>query len=135
MRRSPTTRWATGGVGAGVDSSQRDGRPVQHDRRPRHSGTAADDIDGIDRRASNNLIGSTRLGGLVNGVNGNQVGVTNPGLAPALANNGGPTQTIALLAGSPAINAGASSWRSTASRSPDPDHRPAPRRSAATPAA
>lgn len=32
---------------------------------------------------------------------------TNPGLAPAgLANNGGPTQTIALQAGSPAINAG-----------------------------
>jgi hypothetical protein len=32
---------------------------------------------------------------------------TNPQLDPArLANNGGPTQTIALLAGSPAINAG-----------------------------
>jgi hypothetical protein len=36
---------------------------------------------------------------------GNQTGVTNPGLAP-LANNGGPTQTMALLAGSPAIDAG-----------------------------
>ena len=60
-----------------------------------------------------NLIGSTGPGGLVNGVNGNQIGVTNPGLAPALGNNGGPTnqgvalQTIALVAGSPAINAGA----------------------------
>jgi hypothetical protein len=29
----------------------------------------------------------------------------NPLLAPALANNGGPTQTIALLSGSPAIDA------------------------------
>ena len=33
------------------------------------------------------------------------VGATNPGLG-ALANNGGPTETIALLAGSPAIGAG-----------------------------
>ena len=37
--------------------------------------------------------------------NGNMVGVTNPGLGSP-ANNGGPTQTMALLPGSPAINAG-----------------------------
>lgn len=43
--------------------------------------------------------------GIVNGSNGNQVGVTNPRLGP-LANNGGPTLTHALLAGSPAIDAG-----------------------------
>jgi hypothetical protein len=44
--------------------------------------------------------------GLVNGTNGNLVGV-DPLLAPAgLKDNGGPTQTIALLAGSPAIGAG-----------------------------
>ena len=36
---------------------------------------------------------------------GNQVSVADPGLG-ALAENGGPTQTIALLAGSPAIGAG-----------------------------
>ena len=52
-----------------------------------------------------NLIGSGAAGGLVNGVNGNLVGVANPGLS-TLANNGGPTMTLALLAGSPAINAG-----------------------------
>ncbi len=52
-----------------------------------------------------NLVGSDETGSLVNGVNGNQVGVTNPGLGP-LANNGGPTQTMALLPGSPAIDAG-----------------------------
>jgi hypothetical protein len=45
--------------------------------------------------------------GLVNGVNGNLVGgngnpVINADLGP-LQNNGGPTQTMALLAGSPAI--------------------------------
>lgn len=50
-----------------------------------------------------NLIGIG--GGLANGVNGNQVGVTNPQLSP-LANNGGPTQTMLPQPGSPAINAG-----------------------------
>jgi hypothetical protein len=45
---------------------------------------------------------------LTNGVNGNiLVGTSNPGLG-ALANNGGPTQTIALLAGSPVLGAGSS---------------------------
>ena len=43
---------------------------------------------------------------LVNGVNGNQIGVSNPEIGTTLANNGGPTQTIALLPGSPAIDAG-----------------------------
>jgi hypothetical protein len=52
-----------------------------------------------------NLIGTEGFGGLVNGVNGNQVGVADPGLG-TLASNGGPTQTIALLPGSPAIDAG-----------------------------
>ena len=56
--------------------------------------------------AAYNLIGDAgSSGGLTNGTNGNQVGVA-PGLAAGLANNGGPTATIALLAGSPAINAG-----------------------------
>jgi hypothetical protein len=67
---------------------------------------------------SNNLIG---LGsnqydggetGLDNGVNGNQVGtiyaIIDPKLGP-LTNNGGPTATMALLPGSPAIGAGLSS--------------------------
>jgi hypothetical protein len=42
---------------------------------------------------------------LTDGTNGNQVGVADPGLG-ALADNGGPTQTIALLPGSPAIDTG-----------------------------
>jgi hypothetical protein len=57
----------------------------------------------LDPASSHNLIGVG--GGLTNGVNGNIVGVTDPKLAP-LANNGGPTQTMALLAGSPALDAG-----------------------------
>jgi hypothetical protein len=42
---------------------------------------------------------------LTNGSNGNQLGVAKP-LLGALANYGGPTLTIALLPGSPAIDAG-----------------------------
>jgi len=57
--------------------------------------------------SSHNLIGTGGSGGLTSGTNGNLVGVANPGLG-SLANNGGPTQTIALLAGSPAIGAGSS---------------------------
>lgn len=53
----------------------------------------------------NNLIGTGGSGGLTNGVSGNLVGVSNPGLA-ALANYGGPTETVGLLSGSPAVDAG-----------------------------
>jgi hypothetical protein len=68
------------------------------------------DIAGtVDAASANNLIGTGGSGGLTNGTNGNLVGVTTPGLASGLANNGGPTQTIALALGSPAIDAGANS--------------------------
>ena len=60
----------------------------------------------------NNIIGNgnnVSTLGFVNGVNGDKVGTeeapVNPGLAP-LANNGGPTQTHALLVTSPALDAG-----------------------------
>ena len=52
-----------------------------------------------------NVIGTGGSGGLVNGTSGNQVGVADPGLGP-LGDYGGPTQTIALLPGCPAIDAG-----------------------------
>ncbi len=67
------------------------------------------DVAGTIAKASaNNLIGGTATG-ITNGVNGNLVGVNKP-LIGKLANNGGPTETVALLAGSPAIDAGASSF-------------------------
>ena len=59
----------------------------------------------LDPSSAYNLIGTGGSGGLTN-TNGNQVGASNPGLAP-LANYGGATQTFALLPGSPAIDAGA----------------------------
>jgi hypothetical protein len=66
------------------------------------------DIDGAVATADHNLVGdATGASGIVNGVNGNIVGgnghpVINADLGP-LQNNGGPTETMALLAGSPAI--------------------------------
>ncbi len=73
------------------------------------STAAADDIQGSVNTAQsfNNLIGTGGSGGLANNVNGNQVGVANP-LLSALGNYGGPTQTMALLPGSPALDAGSS---------------------------
>jgi hypothetical protein len=62
---------------------------------------------------TNNLLG---VGvGLTNGINGNQVGVNNPQLAP-LGNYGGPTQTMPPLPGSPAIDAGGATSLTTDQR-------------------
>src|SRR6185436_12187304 len=69
-------------------------------------GTVADDINGpMVPTSNNNLIGTGGSGGLTNGVNNNQVGVVDARLG-VLANNGGPTQTHALLSGSVALDAG-----------------------------
>ena len=71
-----------------------------------NNGTEPDDISGqMDPSSSFNLIGTGGSGGLTNGVNNNQVGVADPRLGP-LADNGGPTQTRALLPNSPALDAG-----------------------------
>jgi MBG domain (YGX type) len=69
--------------------------------------SGASDIGGSDVSGSDNLIGTGGSGGLVSGVDGNIVltSLTDLGLAP-LGKNGGPTQTMALLPGSPAIAAG-----------------------------
>jgi CSLREA domain-containing protein len=68
------------------------------------------DIEGtVDSSSSFNLVGTGGSGGLVNGVNSNQVGVADAGLAP-LANNGGPTLTHALLSASPALDSGSNSF-------------------------
>jgi hypothetical protein len=52
-----------------------------------------------------NLIGPGGSGGLVDGVDHNLVGVADAQLS-ALGDYGGPTQTMALLPGSPALDAG-----------------------------
>ena len=78
----------------------------------RQAGTAASDVSGtLDSTSSYNLIGTGGSGGLTNGTNNNQVGVSNPGLGP-LAANGGAVQTHALLRGSPALDTGSNTLAS-----------------------
>jgi CSLREA domain-containing protein len=85
---------------------------------PGGGGPAVPDVTGIFNSLGHNLIGRAKSGGngndgdqtgFTHGVNSDQVGSAaapiNPVLGP-LANNGGPTLTHALLAGSPALDAG-----------------------------
>jgi CSLREA domain-containing protein len=73
-----------------------------------------DDISGTINTANFSIVGDAATsGGITNGTNGNIVGNNGNGtrdistiLNTSLANNGGPTQTHALLPGSPAIDAG-----------------------------
>jgi hypothetical protein len=71
------------------------------------SGGGPNNIRGqnVNPNSSYNLIGPGGSGGLIDGVNHNQVGVANPRLG-TLGDHGGPTPTIDLLGGSPALNAG-----------------------------
>src|SRR5579871_4770243 len=75
-----------------------------------NSGGTAPDLSGNVSSAVNNLIGNgTGSTGVVNGQNGNLVGTGASPIDPklgALRDNGGPTLTVALLAGSPAIDTG-----------------------------
>jgi hypothetical protein len=71
------------------------------------AGNNGDDVRGpVTTDGGHNLIGDeSGMSGIADGVNGNIVGV-DPLLDPdGLQDNGGPTMTIALLAGSPAIDA------------------------------
>ncbi len=73
-------------------------------------GGASPDASGPFTSGGHNLIGDgSGSPGFVNGVKGDLVGTADSPIDPllgTLANNGGPTQTHALLPGSPAINKG-----------------------------
>ena len=67
--------------------------------------TNPDDVTGtLASSSAHNLFGVGGSGGLKDS-SGNQVDVSTPGIGP-LASNGGPTQTVTLLRGSPALGAG-----------------------------
>src|ERR1043166_1082255 len=79
-----------------------------------------DDVDGlVNAASSHNLIGDgTGMDGLSGGSNGNSVGNSTAPIDPRLGplqDNGGPTQTHALLSGSPALDAGDNSLAADAS--------------------
>jgi hypothetical protein len=90
------------------------------------TGATRDDVFGaVDGSSSHNLIGDgTRMTGITNGVSGNLVGSADSPIDPLLGplqDNGGPTQTMALLPGSPARGAGSLDYAS------DTDQRGLPR--------
>jgi S-adenosylmethionine hydrolase len=68
-------------------------------------GFPADISGSVSGASSYDLIGTGGAGGLINGINHNQVGVSSPGLG-ILGNYGGPNRTVPLLRLSPALNAG-----------------------------
>jgi hypothetical protein len=74
------------------------------------------DIDGaVSTNSGHNLIGDADGSTGFSAANGNLLGSTGNAINPqlgTLSNNGGPTQTLALLSGSPAINAGDNSAQS-----------------------
>jgi hypothetical protein len=75
------------------------------------TGTTRDDVYGaLNAGGDYNLIGDgTGMTGLSNGVNGNLIGSAAAPIDPLLGplqDNGGPTKTHALLAGSPALDVG-----------------------------
>lgn len=78
---------------------------VAGNRRPDNNPTQIAGPQPVTSDSAYNLIGNGEAVGFTNGVNNNIVGVADPKLGP-LTNNGGRTPTMALLPGSPAIDAG-----------------------------
>jgi hypothetical protein len=81
------------------------------------SGTVADDVSGaLDAASDYNLIGDgAGMTGITDGAHGNQVGSADSPIDPLLGplqDNGGPTLTHALLAGSPALGGGSTAYAS-----------------------
>jgi hypothetical protein len=97
------------GQGGGVDNAAGTANALNTIIATNHA-SQAPDFSGNFATATFNLLGDNAGSNLTAG-NGNLVGTPqnpiNPMLAP-LGNYGGPTQTMALLAGSPAIDAGTS---------------------------
>jgi hypothetical protein len=101
---------AGGGTGGGVDILSISSVNFRNNIIAQNTAANAPDVSGIINIANNNLIGDgTGSTGAVNGQDGNLVGSTGAPINPVLGqlkNNGGSTSTRALLAGSPAIDAG-----------------------------
>jgi hypothetical protein len=97
------------GVGSGGGISNAGGLQMFDTILAGNSANSAPDLDGALTSLGHNLVGNTTGG---SGFAASDLLNVNPRLGP-LQNNGGPTQTMALLAGSPAIDAGDSSGAPT----------------------
>lgn len=113
LHSTVTNNTAPDGLGSGISSAS-DGVAVSNTTVTSSivSGNTNSDIDNIISGTGGptitsgnfNLVGSGNAAAAFNG-SADQTGISNPGLAP-LGSNGGPTETHALLAGSPAIDSG-----------------------------
>jgi fibronectin type 3 domain-containing protein len=87
-----------------------------------NTATSGPDVDGFVWNSFNNLIGNGTDGSGFNVARGDLVGTSNSPINPmlgALQNNGGVTQTMALLTGSPALGMGDPTADTTASLTTD----------------
>jgi hypothetical protein len=90
------------GTGGGIFGSGYSTLNMRNTMLAGNSATDGPDLDGALTSSGYNLIGNSGRG---SGFDATDLLNVNPLLGP-LQNNGGPTQTMALLAGSPALNAG-----------------------------
>ncbi|MHB8646782.1 MAG: choice-of-anchor Q domain-containing protein [Thermomicrobiales bacterium] len=105
ITNSTVTQNGTGGVGGGIYAPAGTTTLTNTIVAGNSAVGPGPDISGTATSGGHNLIGDTSGStGITNGVNGDIVNPTP--LLGSLASNGGPTQTIALLAGSPALDAG-----------------------------
>ena len=92
------------GNGAGIENYQGTITMLNTIVAGNHLNSSANDVSGTIALANNNVIG-TSTGMTITSGTGNHLNVS-AGLASSLANNGGPTQTIALQPGSIAMDNG-----------------------------
>jgi parallel beta-helix repeat protein/predicted outer membrane repeat protein len=104
-----TIAYNTAQSGGGVDASS-GAVTLGNSLVAKNTASTNPDVQGAFTSDGNNLIGNvgTATGFVSTDLVGTSLAPINPHIG-ALANNGGPTKTIALLSGSPAINAGNSS--------------------------
>jgi predicted outer membrane repeat protein len=104
------------GTGGGILNGNLSTATVSNTIVANNTAATGTDVSGPFTSGGHNLIrigtGST---GFINGNNGDQVGIP-AGLDTTLQNNGGPTDTMALLSGSTAINNGGANAPSTDQR-------------------
>ncbi len=105
-----TIAYNTAQSGGGIDVASGGAVTLGNSLVAKNTASTNPDVQGVFTSDGNNLIGNvgTATGFIGSDLVGTSLSPINPHIGP-LANNGGPTKTIALLSGSPAINAGNSS--------------------------